>query len=219
MTCVVSCTNFALGWYVPVFHSIAQWRLMGCSLYPSGWVFWLWFLFLVLPWWVDEGSRQLCLIVFCLVGVIFAFYGNGIASYGRKWGVEDLQNRLGGHFAIVVRICSCFSGKSDSIPCFGPGVAPGSFFSGGIVLCLSGNDRFSQWPPLCWFVVLLWLIPIQVWCWALLFPSHDWAWSWVGFGLFGLMVRVCWLILHFHWGRWLLCCHCFLSSLWFPSCH
>ena len=148
-------------------------------------------------------------------------------------------------------------------------------FLWGLVLCLSGDDRFSQWPPLCWFVVLLWqscmsyhprplwitrsnfpwvlmallvllmtsammwhlyphptrslvlmvtkflrsLIPIQVWCWALLFPSHDGAWSWVGFGLFGLMVRVCWLILHFHWGHWLLCCRCFLSSLWFPSCH
>ena len=23
-------------------------------------------------------------------------------------------------------------------------------------LCISGDDRFSQWPPLCWFVVLLW---------------------------------------------------------------
>ena len=165
---------------------------MGCSLCPSGWVFWLWFLFLGLPWWVGEGSRQLCLVVFCLVGVIF------VTAF----------------LALVLELL----------------LVP--FFSGGFVLCLSGDDKFSQWPPLCWFVVLLWqscmsyhplplwitrsnfpwvlmallvllmtsamiwhlyphptrwlvlmvtkflrsLIPIQVWCWALLFPSHDGAW-------------------------------------------
>ena len=125
---------------------------------------------------------------------------------------------------------SCRGDLCDSIPCFGPGVAPGSFFLWGV--CSVSLRRFSQWPPLCWFVVLLWqscmsyhplplwitrsnfpwvlmallvllmtsamiwhlyphptrwlvlmvtkflrsLIPIQVWCWALLFPSHDGAW-------------------------------------------
>ena len=57
MTCAVSCANFALGWYVPVCHSRAQRRWLGCSLYPGGWVFLFWFLFLALPWWVGWGFQ------------------------------------------------------------------------------------------------------------------------------------------------------------------
>ena len=170
---------------------------------------------------------------------------------------------------------SCFWGKSDSIPCLGPGIAPGSIFSGGLfcvshemthfhscLLCVGswsfyGNHACAIIPSLLWitrsnfpwvlmallvllmtsamiwhpephptsslvFVVMKFLrlpIPIEVWCWAPLFQYHSGAWSWVGSGLFGPKGQVCWLILQFHWGRWLLCCHWFLSSFWFPSCH